>query len=161
SIDASGEPRCELRYSINKHQGPITSLHFTPQCRLVSASQDHTIRVWPLHENGAGTPLEVKDRSGNIAQLGVSADVPFMLCDQGKSLHLVSVRDTHTLNTMQSPGGNLAFETLAILSPDSSLLMTASEGGLLLWSTPDQDKRGVELRQLVTKEHARVTCAAF
>ena len=32
---------------------PVTSLHFTPQCRLVSAGRDNTLRVWELHEKGA------------------------------------------------------------------------------------------------------------
>src|SRR5262245_9936010 len=50
------------------HQGAITSLSFTPQCQLISASRDNTLRVWNLKERGAylyGRPIT--GRSGSVS----------------------------------------------------------------------------------------------
>jgi len=166
-----GADKGDLLYSLDAehgaphaHNGAITSLHFTPQCRLVSASRDNTIRVWTLKETGVdpvGNP--VGGRNGAVSQLGVSDDGRFMLYDQGKSLQVLSVADGRTLYTVQSPGQQMSFETLAVFSPDASLLLTggAAEGRLVLWSAPGPDSRGYEIRQLVADEHSPVTCAAF
>jgi hypothetical protein len=55
------------------------------------------------------------------------------------------------------------FETLALFSPDASLILTAGapEGRLQLWRCPTGQERGFEVRQFVTEEKAPVTCAAF
>jgi WD40 repeat protein len=144
------------------HSNPVTSLHFTPYCRLVSAARDNTIRIWDLYEKGArlvGPPIT--DRSGNIAQLGVSRDGRFLLFDQGKTLQILTA-DGQTLTTLQSPA-NSSFETLAEFSPDSSMLLTAGagEGRLQLWKAPVDGSRGFEFSQFVTSERSPVTSAAF
>lgn len=147
------------------HTDPITSLHFTPQCRLVSAARDKTVRVWRLKENGAALDGEpISDRGGTVSQLGVRADGKWLLFDQGRSLQLVSLeRQGVTVNTLQNPAGSAPFESLAIFSPKGSLLLTAglAEGRLQLWKAPTETERGFELRQFVTKEKFPATCAAF
>ncbi len=149
----------------NPHQGSITALAFTPQSRLVSASRDNTLRVWELRQNGAhlaeGSPIT--GRSGNIHELGVSQDGRWMLFDQGKSLQLMTVPDGQAINTIKNPGGGAPFETLAVFSPDASLIMTggAPEGRLQLWRAPSDANRGFEVRQFVTDQRSPVTCAAF
>ncbi len=157
------------------HEDAVTSLHFTPQCRLVSAGRDKTLRVWKLKEKGAvadGKPI--KDREGNVPRLGVSQDGKWMLFDQvnGRSLKLLSV-ENHKLNhTLSVPTNSTPFETMALFSPDiydattkktSSLILTAgaAEGRLQLWSTPQGDERGFEVRQFATRERLPVACAAF
>ncbi len=151
------------RGCVNGHQGPITSLYFTPQCRLVSASQDNSVRVWNLKERGVELQNVLSGRNGSVAQLGVSADGQYMLFDQGKTLQILSVEDGKTLSTLQNPTGNVGFQTLALFSPNASLLLTAGagEGRLQLWSRPHDNELGYEVRQLVTDEHATVACAAF
>jgi len=156
------------QYSFDKqaepHQGAITSLHFTPQTRLVSASRDNTIHVWKLHEKGAELELDaIAGRSGFVSQLGVSDDGRWMLFDQGDTLQVLSVADGRTMNALQKPSGATPFETFAIFSPDSSLLLTAgaAEGRLQLWKTPTPGVRGFEARQLFPKETSPATCAAF
>ena len=146
------------------HYGPITSLHFTPQCRLVSASRDNTVRVWALKKNGVepvGFPIP--GRKGDVSQLGVSSDGRYMLFDQGKTLQILSVEDGRVINTVQTPGNTVDFQTTAIFSPDGSLLLTAgaSEGRLQLWSAPINNSRAFEVRQYVAQERSPVTCAAF
>ena len=144
------------------HSGPITSLHFTPHCRLVSAARDRTIRIWDLYERGARLSIDpIAGRSGNINQLGVSRDGRFLLFDQGKTLQILT-HDGRTLTTMQSQA-NSSFETLAEFSPDASMMLTAgaSEGRLQLWRAPTNGQRGFEFSQFVTSERSPVTSAAF
>jgi WD40 repeat protein len=145
------------------HSGPITSLTFTPHCRLVSAARDNTLRVWELFEKGArlvGDPIA--GRGGSVGQLGVSRDGRYMLFDQGKTLQLLGV-DGRTLMTVQNPAGVIPFETLAQFSPDASMMLTAGapEGRLQLWKAPAEGQRGFEFSQLVTSERSPVTSAAF
>ncbi|MBX9681107.1 MAG: hypothetical protein K2X38_20305 [Gemmataceae bacterium] len=146
------------------HQGAVTNLTFTKQCTLISASRDNTVRVWDLHEKGVklhGAPYQ--GRSGNVHQLGVADDGRWLLFDQGKTLQILSAADGRIVNTLQSSTGGASFETLAIFSHDSSLLLTGglTEGRLQLWRSPTATERGFELRQYVTEERSPVTCAVF
>jgi WD40 repeat protein len=146
------------------HQGAVTSLAFTKQCTLISASRDNTIRIWDLHEKGVklrGAPFV--GRSGNVHQLGVADDGRWLLFDQGKTLQILSAADGRIVNTLQNTAGGSAFDTLAIFSHNSSLLLTGglTEGRLQLWRSPDAVDRGFELRQYVTEERSPATCAAF
>jgi len=146
------------------HHGAITSLHFTPQGKLVSASLDNTIHVWSLKEKGAVLDFPRDNRSGSInGNLDVSSDGRWMLFDQGKTLQILSVQNGLPVNTLQNPGGVIPFETVALFSPDTSMLLTAgaSEGRLQLWQSPTESSRGFEIRQFATREKSPVSCAAF
>jgi len=146
--------------------GPVTSLSFTPQARLVSASKDNTLRVWELHEKGAkliGMPIA--GRAGFVNQLGVSQDGRWMLFDQHKALQLLSVEDGRTTSILQGPAGATTFETVALFSPDGAVMLTAGpvDGRLQLWKTPTSFARGYQVCEFVTQEKgaSSVTCAAF
>lgn len=146
------------------HRGAVTTLTFLPQCRLVSAARDNTVRVWQLKQKGAapqGRPISGRD--GKVAQLGVSRDGRFMLFDQGRTLQLLAVESGLPISTLSAPGGSTPFETVALVAPDASLLLTAGapEGRLQLWRTPTATERGFEVRQFLTDERAPVACAAF
>jgi WD40 repeat protein len=86
-----------------------------------------------------------------------------MFLDRGKDLQILSAVDGSRFATLQSPAGGIPFETLALFSPDSSLILTAgaADGRLQLWRAPEELRRGHEVRQLATSEHSAVTCAAF
>ncbi len=161
----------ELLYQFNPenvdgelHQGAITSLTFTTQGKLISAARDKTIRVWDLHEKGARSSLPIiKGRSGAVSHLGVSKDGQYLLLDKDNSLQVLSVADGSTITTLENHAGAPDFDTLAIFSPDSSLILTAGapEGRLQLWRSPLDGQRGFEVRQWVTTSRSPVTCAAF
>jgi WD40 repeat protein len=163
---ATGQHLYQIEASHHEtHQGTITSLHFTPQCRLVSAAKDNTLRVWELHEKGAKLHIEpIANRAGTVSQLGVSEDGRWMLFDKGKELHVKSVTDGHIKGFLPNPMGT-SFESLALFSPDdrASLILTAGapEGRLQLWKTPLDGVRPFEVRQFVPKERSPATCAAF
>ena len=149
----------------NPHQGTITSLAFTPQCRLVSAARDNTLRVWSLHEKGAhllgGGPIT--HRGGTVQQLGVSSNGRFLLFDQGKTLQVLNIEDGNTVATLDNLGGASPFDTLALFSPDGGLMLTggAGDGRLHLWKTPTGGDRGFQVREFVTKDRSAITSAAF
>lgn len=144
--------------------GTITSLNFTQEAKLVTASTDNTLRVYDLHEKGARPTIDpIPDRSGTVGQLGVDRDGRRMVFDQGRRLQILSTNDGIQTGILENPDGTTPFETLALFSPDGSLMLTggAPEGRLLLWRTPGANERGFEVRQFVTREKAPVTCAAF
>jgi WD40 repeat protein len=145
-------------------QGQITTLTFTPQCELICAGRDNALRIWELYTKGAkslGAPIT--DRSGTVAELGVSADGRWMLFDQGKTLQVMSVPKGETVAVVKKPSTATPFETLALISPDSKLILTAgaAEGRLQLWTAPTADSRAFEVRVLSPADRAGATCAAF
>ncbi|HZZ77517.1 MAG TPA: hypothetical protein VFE62_03300 [Gemmataceae bacterium] len=147
------------------HEEGISSLHFTPQSRLVSAARDKTLRVWKLYEKGAcADGHALRNRDGNVRNLGVSEDGSYMLFDQGRTLKFLSVENRTMVHSINLPPNSVPFDTLAILSPDGSLMLTAGapEGRLQLWRTPTADDRGFEVRTFAPRERDRtVACAAF
>jgi WD40 repeat protein len=149
----------------NPPQGQVTSLTFTPQCRLVAAGRDNALRVWELHTKAAKEVIHpISDRSGTVAQLGVSADGLHMLFDQGKTLQILSVvAKGETEAVVKKPTTSTQFETLALFSPDGKLILTAgaADGRLQLWSTPTAASRAYEVRVLSSSERSGATCAAF
>jgi WD40 repeat protein len=148
------------------HEGTITNLTLLPQGKLVSASRDKTLRVWSLFEKGAKLAYApLANRSDVVPQVGVSQDGRWLLFDPQKGgLQLRSVEESGRLvKTLQNPAGTIPFETLAVFSPDASLLLTAgaAEGRVQLWKAPTENARGFEVRQFTTLERQPVTCAAF
>jgi WD40 repeat protein len=155
------------------HRHTVTSLQFaaatkTPAgelpMRLVSAGRDHQLIVWNLPQDGppvrAAEPFD--QRTGNVAQLGVSPDGQQVLFDQGKELRVLSLVDRHILGTLQAQPGAPDFATLALFSPAGDAVLTngAGSGRLQLWRTPGPNRRGAALRQMVWSS-ADVTCGAF
>ncbi len=146
------------------HHNAVTSLNFTPQCKLISSSLDNVVLVWSLKEKGASLDYSpLAGRSGSVNSLDVSADGRLMLFDQGKTMQIRAVSDGHLVNSLRNPGGVIPFETLAMFAPDASLLLTAGapDGKLQLWHVPADQSRGFEIRKFATRERAPVTCAAF
>jgi WD40 repeat protein len=146
------------------HEGPVTSLHFTPQCRLISAGRDNTLRVWRLKAKGVVMDGDVlTGRGGTVAALGVSQDGGRMVLDRGPRLQVLSVPGGHDLAELQGTFGLTPFETLALFSPDGSLLLTsgAPEGRMQLWRVPEAGERACEVRRFSTEDHAPASCAAF
>jgi WD40 repeat protein len=147
----------------NTPQGQVTSLAFTPQCRLVAAGRDNTLRVWELCVRGARPVRTVPDRGGTVGQLGVSHDGRTMLLDQGKTLQVLSIPEGRTVGLVRKPTTATPFETLALYSPDSRLILTggAAEGRLQLWHVPTPSGRAFEVRVLSPGDRSGTTCAAF
>ena len=71
-----------------------------------------------------------------------------MLFDQGRTLRFLSVENHNMIHSINLPPNSVPFDTLAMLSPDGSLMLTAGarEGRLQLWRTPTADDRGFEVR---------------
>lgn len=153
--------------AVDPHRGTITALHMTPYGMLISASRDNTVRMWEVKEKGAELakehPKPFTGRTGAVSHLGVSPNGHWMFLDRGKDLQILSAVNGNRFATLQNPAGGMPFDTLALFSPDNSLIMTAgaAEGRLQLWQAPSATSRGFEVRQFVTPERGTVTCAAF
>ncbi len=144
-------------------EGTVTSLQFTPQSRLIAASTDNALRIFELFEKGAKLVHKVQHRTGSVAQLGVTQDGRHMIFDQGRRLQILTIPEGTPTAKLENPDNVTPFETLALFSPDGSLLLTggAHEGRLQLWRAPTRYERGFEVRQLVPSKKSSVTCAAF
>lgn len=152
------------KYGIaDPHRGTITSLHFTPQTRLVSAARDGSLRVWELHKNGAKMLSSIQGRNGTVGKLDVSQDGRYMAFDRGQVIHFLSIPDGLTTSILHNTTAGVAFDTFARFSSDDQLLLTAGapEGGLQLWKAPTEEERGFEITLLTPDDGSSATCAAF
>lgn len=154
----------EMRYRIaNPHNGPVTSIQFTPQSTLVTVGQDRTIRVWKLGEKGASPESVIEHRSHNVPVLGVSADGQHVLFDQDTKLHVLALADQRAEGVLHSPSETSQFSTFAQFSPDGRLILAAGTGDnpLQLWRAPANGSREAMLRRLAVGPGSVPTCAAF
>jgi WD40 repeat protein len=145
----------------------VTSVRFTPQSTLVTVSRDRAIRVWKLGDKGAAVERTIDHRKGTVDSLGISSKGGRVLFDKedGK-IDVVSLSNGLPIGSVQNIGPAARFATLAMFSPDDSLIMTAGgdgdmKGELQLWTAPAANGRGSERKRLVVPGRANPTCAAF
>jgi WD40 repeat protein len=154
----------EVKYRIsNPHNGPLTSLQFTPQCTLVTAGSDRTIRIWKLGDKGASPEMPIEHRTGDVPVLGVSADGHRVLFDQDKELHVRALADQRTEGVLHAPSETTKFINFAQFSPDGRLVIAAGTGDnpLQIWRAPSPGTRASMLRRLAVGPTSTPTCAAF
>ncbi|MBX9584196.1 MAG: hypothetical protein K2P78_09255 [Gemmataceae bacterium] len=156
------------RYALPaEHQDTVTCVEFTPQCNLVTASKDRTIKLWKLGTDKAGVIRTLDHRVGAVDVLGVSRDGGRVLFDQDKNrVDVVSLADKQTLGQVQTPGSTAGFATLALFSPNQEMIVTAGgdgdlKGALQVWAVPPAGGRGSELARLITPGRVPVTCGGF
>jgi WD40 repeat protein len=154
----------QLKYKLpQKHLGEITSLTFTPQAKLVSASRDATVRIWSLGQDGGQLDFTQEGRTGEVGRLGVSHDGRYFLLDIAETLRLMNVADGRTEGVLEGVNEATKFSTFAIFSHDSKLILTGSQDGgrVSVWRAPIGGNRATELRQFVPRGHlVNFTCAA-
>ena len=126
---------------ILQHIGPIRSVEFSPvdNSLVVSASDDHTIKLWNLQDNTVtifrGHTAKVNavafSPNGQFLASG-SNDLTFKLWDVQKQLIIA------TLEHIPIIGGSPS-EVLAVaFSPDGQSLATAGYQSVKLWNVDDQ-----------------------
>lgn len=153
----------------HEHNSTVTSLQFTPQCRVVSAGRDLTAYVWNVGEKSASVELSFEHRAGEVAALGVTEDGGQMLLDLDKNrLRIIDLSGNRNLGTLQQTGDGGRFAAFALFSPiigkgnDRVILTSAgSDGVMQLWRWANGVGRGSELRKLVCTGYVGATCAAF
>jgi WD40 repeat protein len=154
----------KLRYCFPAgHLGAVTVLHFPQPARVISAGRDNALRVWALDERAARLETTLDHRSGDVPQLGVSADGQRVLLDQDNALHVLSLPGAVSQGTLRHASGGNHFSTLALFSPDAGLVLTGGvfEGRLHLWRMPTEAAPSCEVRQLIAPDRSPATCAAF
>jgi WD40 repeat protein len=150
-----------------EHRDAVTSLAFTPQCTLITASKDRSLKVWKLGSEKAGVARTIDHRAGVIDVVGVTADGGRVVYDQDKDrLDIVGLADRHSFGQVQNSSPTAAFAQLAVFNPTDSLLLTAGgdgelKGGLQIWNVPPAGGRGSEVARLFTPNRVPATAAAF
>ena len=150
-----------------EHRDTVTSLTFTPQCTLLTASKDRSMKVWKLGTEKAGVLRTIDHRSGVLDTIAVTSDGGRVVFDQDKDrLDLIGLADRHTFGQVQNSSPTAAFATLSVFNPIDSLLATAGgdgelKGGLQVWNIPAAGGRGSEVARLFTPGRVAATTAAF
>jgi WD40 repeat protein len=156
-----------LHRLVNAHSGPVTSVRFATDKRLVSAGEDKRLIVWDVE---AGKPPRAigprfDGRGGEVQTLDVSPDGKTVLFDQGKELRLLTLEDNKQIaGSLQNPSDELDFSTMALFSPDGKTILTngAAPGRLQLWRVPVRQTRGSELRKFIwSSDKGTATSGAF
>jgi len=157
-------------FPAREHFSPITALHFTPECRVVSAGKEPSIRVWNVGKDGARVEHRIDTRSGDVAMPGVTDDGSRLLLDADKShLDVIHLKDLRKERPLVTAGESIRFNTFTAWSPeldkkpDNRLVATTGgvEGVVQLWRAPTEKSRGAEVSRMVTRGSAAATCAAF
>jgi WD40 repeat protein len=154
-----------LTYLAGAHEGEVTSLQFASVARLVSAGRDNRLRVWEVSPDcQLRRVADLDGRGAAVTTLGVSPDGRQVLFDHGPELSQLSLGDgeAEIVATFRNTTKDLNFATVALFSPDGTLLLTggAPEGGLQLWRAPTATRPAGELRRLTWPE-SPATCGAF
>jgi WD40 repeat protein/biotin carboxyl carrier protein len=162
-----------------EHRDNITSVCFTPQDTLVTASKDGTLKVWKLGTERAVSVRTLDHRAGAVEALGVSRDGARVLFDQDKGrVDLVDPANGQTIGQIQNISSAGSFSTLALFGPDEvppgtpddklppySIATAGGEGDLKgtlqYWLAPRTGGRGAEAGRLITPNRSPVTAAAF
>jgi len=157
-------------FPAREHYSPITALHFTPECRVISAGKEPSIRVWIAGKEGARVEHRIDTRSGDVAMPGVTDDGSRLLLDADKShLDVIHLKDLRKERPLVTAGESVRFNTFTAWSPeldkkpDNRLVATTGgvEGVVQLWRAPTGQTRGAEVSRMVTRGSAAATCAAF
>jgi WD40 repeat protein len=118
------------------HQGAVTSVRLTPDGHVVSAGRDNTVKVWKLGTTSGKLVLTVPGRTGDVAQLGTTADGQLLFFDHGEELRILRRADGFLVSRIQGRQQG-HFQGLALFSPGGKLALTgASNGRLQLWQAP-------------------------
>ncbi len=153
------------RYTIaDAHTGIITSLQFTPKAQLVSVGRDNSLCVWKLGEKGETREMLQTNRSGDVSQLTASPDGSRVLFDYAKELQVLSIPQGLNEGYLHRPSKAASFTNFALFSPNGDCILTSdgSEGQVQLWRAPTtNDRRGYEVRKLISDPASAATCAAF
>src|SRR5262249_54917510 len=153
-----------------EHASPVSALHFTRYCRVISVGRDNVVHIWKVGDRGAAVERSLEHRSGEVTQLGVTEDGDWMALDHDKTrLHITSTdKDGVTERVLNSMSDSTTFGPFAVFSPRISpegnrLLLTASNQGrvLQLWRHAPTEDRTSEFLRLVPTGNVAATVAAI
>ncbi len=162
-IRATDDPRATA------HRGAVTALHFTADAdrfaHLVSSSTtDKTLKKWKLDTDKAALIWEKGGRTGDVAQLGVSADGQRALFEVDQELRILDLNEGSTLGLFHNPQQG-HFSALALFSPSGKSVLTVSAGGrlqlLAVPATPEQRQFFREGYEKGFRANAPVVFGAF
>ena len=118
------------------HRGTVTTLHFSVDGHLISASSDRTLKKWKLGKSRAELVASASGRTGDVTYLGATRDGSRVLFDFGEELRIIDVEHESLLGTLHT-GGQGHFSSFAVLSPSGQLVLTANANGRVqLWTVP-------------------------
>ncbi len=118
--------------SFQAHLNFIGALRILPGGKkMVSASEDGTIRIWPLSPEGSLPLATLEDHQGSVNDIAVSPD--------GK--RLVSASDDRTVRVwdLETPGclltmtGHTDYVSAVVMTPDGRAASASKDGTIRIW----------------------------
>ncbi len=168
------------RYALpGEHRDSVTTVAFTPQSELMTASRDGTAKIWRLGEDRAAVKRTLDHRAGAVDALGAGPDGARVLFDQDKGrIDLVDPATGLTVGQLENPSSAGGFGPVAAFGPDELVPGTPADklppyavataggdgelkGALQYWQAPRTGGRGAEVGRLITPNRAAITCVAF
>lgn len=105
--------------------------------RLVSASEDGTIRIWALSPEGSLPLTTLEDHQGSVNDIAVSPD--------GKRLasasddHTVKVWDLETLDCRLTLTGHTDYVSAVVVMPEGRAASASKDGSIRIWDLASGD----------------------
>ena len=147
------------------HRGSVTTLRLSQEPNgdlyLVSAGTDRSLKRWKLEDDHAKLDYRMKDRAGDVPQLGISQDGQKCLFDAGDKLWIVDFNERDIVGTIDS-GRPANFSKLALFSPSGQLVLTANAAGRLqLCTMPASPNAAAFFREAYAEGFRRNTLLAL
>ncbi|MGH9886325.1 MAG: NACHT domain-containing protein, partial [bacterium] len=113
------------------HRLDVVACAITPDSqRMISASEDHTLKVWELESGGLLTTLE--GHSGRVLACAVTPDGRRVVSASGD--HTLNIWDIDSGSIRATLRGHLDCVTSCAVTPDGRYVVSASEDGTLkIW----------------------------
>ncbi|KAF8837901.1 WD40 repeat-like protein [Paxillus ammoniavirescens] len=134
SIDLTPQPHL----TISAHENSVCGIVYLPDGRLVTCSDDETVRIWDL-ENGEqeGMTMEHGGYAGWVRGLAVTGDGKRIL--SGSPDNLLRVWDVETQQPIAEWGGHEGTVHCIVISPDDQLVASGDGRGRIIIRETKED----------------------
>jgi len=144
--------------TLEGHRGPVTSVVFSPDsARIVTASQDRTIRLWSQGADGTWYSVVLEGHRGPVTSAVFSPDgARIVTASQDRTVRLWSQGTDGTWYSVVLEGHRYPV-TSAAFSPDGARIVTTSEDNTVrVWGLGEDDA----WHNVALKGHQRVVFSA-
>ena len=152
------------QHNLVGHREPVTAIaHLPVQNKLVSASEDKTIKVWDL-DRGGRPDVTLRNFTSPVVDLAITWDERIVACDAGGAITIWDWEQPVKVGETKEH----RFAQRITLSPDTNRLISASggagEGTARVWLTSEllkENKLGMEPVQSVLADTSPIQEISF
>jgi WD40 repeat protein len=121
-----------LAASFQAHLNFIGALRVLPDGKqMVSASEDGTIRIWPLSPEGSLPLATLEDHGGPVNDIAVSPDGKMLVSVSDD--RTVRLWDLETLDCRLTMAGHTDYVSAVVVTPDGRAASASKDGTIRIW----------------------------